>query len=248
MPATGRRLELHRHDADTGWWIDAVADRDPLGHGRIRLEIGTTGNPLDPRRRVRITGHDLVRAGGRLELRSWWPVREVHTNRIGQFIADLRGELGTVGSGDPDADLAEHDRAAGETLGDGEPGAGAGVPDTSDADDLTGRTLRSAYPLLARPIELGARPEEAPVAAESLLRHSDARAAARSCLGPRVTLPLIRALAAALLPDERGHIVWEPVLCALMAAMRCPTTAPATNPGARPRASPAQGGGACGCA
>ncbi len=216
VPVASQRVELHRHDTGTGRWVGAVADRDPLGFGRIRIEVGTTGNRLDRRRRVRITGHDLVRAGGRLELRSWWPVREVRTNRIGQFAADLRGELGAAGSEDPDGDLAELARATTDNLGLDDIAGTEEIP-----DDLTGRTLRSAYPLLARPIELGARPEEVPVAAESLLRHPDARAAARATLGPRVTRPLVRALANALLPDERGRIVWEPVLCALMAARRC---------------------------
>lgn len=174
----------------------------------MRIEVGTTGNRLDPERRVRRRGHDLVRAGGRLELRSWWPVREVRTNSVGRFFADLRGELVAAGSPDVSTDTAAIASLVDEVV---EPGP----------DDLVERVLGSAYPLLRRPLADGARPDEVPLPLEPMLRHPDPRTAARRTLGPRVTRPLVRALATALLPDDAHRIAWEPLLLALMAADRC---------------------------
>ncbi len=208
MPLTDRRTELHRRDAATGRWFSAVGDVDVLGAGRVRIEVGSTGNRLDPTRRVRRRGHDLVRAGGRLELRSWWPVHEVRTHTIGQFVADLRGEIAAAGSPDVDEDLA--------TL----VGIVRSVFATTGAD-LVETVLASAYPLLRHPLSAGARPDIVPVAVETLLHHGDPRSAAHHALGPRVTRPLVRALANSLMPDDTGRIAWEPLLLALMAADRC---------------------------
>lgn len=149
-----------------------------------------------------------MRADRRLELRSWWPVREVRTNSVGRFVADLAGELGAAGSADVADDLDAIRAMVGETFD-----AGAG--------GLVEQVLGSAYPLLRRPLEAGARPDEVPVPLEPMLHHGDPRTAARHSLGPRVTRPLVRALATSLLPDDDGHIAWEPLLLALMAADRC---------------------------
>lgn len=203
-PTRSERLRIDRHNPTSGRWVRFRDD----GH-RVRIEIGSTGNRLDPQRRVRISGHDLGIIDRRCELTSWWPVREAATNRVGQFVADLRGELAAAGSPDVDADLAALARAVASLIG------------RDDEPDVTASVLCSAYPLLRRPVEDGARPEIVPVAVEALLHHDDPRRAARATLGRNVTRPLVRALATALLPDERGHVVWEPVLCALMAAARC---------------------------
>ena len=208
MPLTARRTELHRTDDVTGRWFSAVSDPDAGGAGRLRLQAGSTGNRIDPQRRVRRRGHDLVRIGGRLELRSWWPVQEVRTNEIGRFVRDTAAELAAAGSASADHDLARLAQLAEETL-DADPG------------DLASQVLSSAYPLLRRPVEAGARPDEVPVPLEPMLHHPDPRSAARHALGPRVTRPLVRALATALLPDDDGRIAWEPLLVALMAADRC---------------------------
>ena len=155
-------------------------------------------------------------SGGRTELRSRWPVQEVHTHLAGQFVADLRAHLAAAGSPHPDQDLApfidlvrDPDDVGGSDTRFGE------------SLDLASLILRSAYPLLTRPLDAGARPERIPVPLEALLRHDDVRTATRMFLGRRVTRPLVRAVATALLPDERGCIVWEPLHCALMAAPRC---------------------------
>ena len=205
--------------------------------GAVRVEVGGTGNHLDPDRRVRLVGHELAAVGGSAVLRTWWPVPEIITNRTGQFVADLRGELAASGSPDPDTDLLELDRALTRVFGP--PPSGAPVGSDDPAGSITRRILASAYPLLGRPLAEGAGPEVVPVAAEALLRHDDPRTAVRATLGPRVTRPLVRALAGALLPDPRGHIVWEPVLCALMAAPSCgpeQLTAVLTTPVHRPGA------------
>lgn len=222
MPATRRRTELHRDDPTTGRWLSVVADVDALGAGRLRIEVGSTGNRIDPERRVRRRGHDLVRIGGRLELRSWWPVQEVRTHVVGQFADDLRGELAAAGSPDVDDDLAEIGRIAGSLFGD------------DDVDDLATLVLRSAYPLLRRPVEMGARPPAVPVPLEPLLHHDEPRAAARATLGPRVTRPLVRALAGSLVPDDDGTIAWEPLLLARLAADRCGPEQLAAILGTRP--------------
>lgn len=215
VPLTVRRTEIHRRDDASGQWFSAVGDIDPLGHGRVRIELGSTGNRLDPERRVRRRGLDLVRADGRLELRSWWPVREVRTHAVGQFASDLRGEMPST---DVDRDVAEvaalvHEIFASEPL-DAEVFEGSGT-------DLVETILSSAYPLLRTPLAEGARPPLVPLPIEPLLHHEDLRSAAKSALGPRVTRPLVRALARSLLPDDEGRIAWEPLLLALMAADRC---------------------------
>lgn len=208
MPLTGRRSELHRTDDVSGRWFSAVCDMGASAGGRLRIEAGSTGNRIDPARRVRRRGHDLVRVGGRLELRSWWPVREVRTNEVGRFVRDTAAELDAAGSTSSADDLARLAELAEESL-DVDPG------------DLVSQVLSSAHPLLRHPVGAGARPDEVPVPLEPLLHHPDPRSAARHALGPRVTRPLVRALAAALLPDDGGRIAWEPLLLALMAADRC---------------------------
>ena len=206
---TRRRTELHRENPATGRWLSAVAEVDVLRDGRLRIEVGSTGNRLDPARRVRRRGHDLVRVAGRLELRSWWPVQEVRTHVVGQFVDDLRGDLAAAGAADVDDDIASIGRTATDLFGD----------DT--CDDLAALVLTSAYPLLERPVEMGARPTVVPVPLEPLLHHDDPRAAARAALGPRVTRPLVRALAASLVPDDDGKVAWEPLLLARLASDRC---------------------------
>lgn len=208
MPAAERTLD--RSDEISGRWVSARIVSDDLGHERVRIETGTTGNRLDPSRRVRRRGHDLLLADERIELRSWWPVQEVRTHVVGHFVGDLHGDLRVAGSQDADADLATIDRLTAGALGEDD-----------HAPDLVARVLRSAYPLLRHPIELGARPREVPVPVELVLHHADPRAAARATLGPRVTRPLVRALANSLLPDGQGRIAWEPLVFALMAADRC---------------------------
>ncbi|WP_436793389.1 hypothetical protein [Actinospongicola halichondriae] len=208
MPLTDRRTEIHRSDAASGRWFSAVGDVDVVGTGRVRIEVGSTGNRLDPTRRVRRRGHDLVRADGRLELRSWWPVHEVRTHATGQFVGDLRGEITAAGSEDVDDDLAALVDIVRQVFG-------------TTSDDLVETVLVSAYPLLQHPLSAGARPDLVPVPVEPLLHHDDPRSAAHHALGPRVTRPLVRALAASLLPDDDGRVAWEPILLALMAADRC---------------------------
>lgn len=208
MPLTARRTELHRSDETTGRWFSAVCDTDAGGAGRLRIQAGSTGNRIDPQRRVRRRGHDLVRVADRLELRSWWPVREVRTNEVGRFVRDSAAELDAAGSASASEDLAELASLTEATLG-------------ADPGDLASQVLTSAYPLLRRPVEAGARPDEVPIPLEPMLHHDDPRSAARHALGPRVTRPLVRALATALLPDDDGRLAWEPLLVALMAADRC---------------------------
>lgn len=135
-------------------------------------------------------------------------MREVRTNAVGQFVADLRGEVGAAGSDDVDADLGRLADLVTDVFG-------------VETDDLVATVLTSAYPLLRHPVAAGARPDVIPIAVEPLLRHEDARSAARHTLGPRVTRPLVRALARSLLPRDDGRIAWEPLLLALMAADRC---------------------------
>ena len=224
--SSSRPVRIDRHHAGSGRWVRIAGDP-----GAVRVEVGGTGNRLDPDRRVRLAGHEFTVAGRRAVLRSWWPVREVITHRTGQYVADLRGELAASGSPDPDADLRELDRALALLLGQD--------PVDGPAESICRRVLVAAYPLLDRPLAAGASPEIVPVAAEALLRHGEPRAAVRAALGPRVTRPLVRALAHALMPDEHRRIVWEPVLCALMAAASCgpeQLTAVLTTPVHRPGA------------
>lgn len=208
MPLAASRTELHRIDESSGRWFSAVCDRDASGAGRLRIQAGATGNRIDPRRRVRRRGHDLMRVGGRLELRSWWPVQEVRTNEIGRFVRDTAAELDAAGSTSVTEDLARLSELTQEAL-------------AAEPRDLASQVLTSAYPLLRHPVDAGARPDEVPVPLEPMLHHDDPRSAARHALGPRVTRPLVRALATALLPDDNGRIAWEPLLVALMAADRC---------------------------
>ncbi|HAS09127.1 MAG TPA: hypothetical protein DCS55_01195, partial [Acidimicrobiaceae bacterium] len=77
-----------------------------------------------------------------------------------------------------------------------------------------------AYPLLRVPIERGAHLDAVPVALDQVLRATDARRAARRAFG-RVTRPLVRALAASLLPASDSRVPFEPALLALMASPWC---------------------------
>ena len=199
-----RRIDIRHHDRGSGRWVRVAG-----GASGVRVEVGGTGNRLDPERLVRLAGHDLDVGSGRAVLRAWWPVQEIATHRTGQFLADLRGELGAAGSADPGAELAQ----IGVVVAAGT-GADAGT-------DAAVAVLRVAYPLLARPLADNVAPEVVPVPVETLLRHADTRSAVQGALSPRPTRPLIRALVQALLPRPGGPIAWEPVVCALMAAMRC---------------------------
>ena len=149
-------------------------------------------------------------------------MQEVRTHVVGQFTEDLRGDLIASGSTDAEGDLAEIGHLAGALFGD------------DGASDLAAIVLRSAYPLLDRPVEMGARPATVPVPLEPMLRHDEPRAAARATLGPRVTRPLVRALAGSLVPDENDTIAWEPLLLARLAADRCGPEQLAAILGARP--------------
>ena len=212
VPLTARRDRAPSPRAGTGRWVSVVGDRDVLGHGRVRFEVGSTGNRLDPTRRVRRTGHDLVRADGRLELRSWWPVQEVRTPDVGQFSADLGASWRPPAAPTPTpiwpTSICHRPRPAGRPVEPGRRRPG-------------GPHLAIGVSPAARPIELGARPVTYRWRSRRLLRHADVRTATQKTLRPRSTRPLVRAVATSLLPDGEGRIVWEPLQCALMAAMRC---------------------------
>lgn len=210
MPVAARNAEVHRHDERSGRWVSIVGD-----DGGLRIDVGSTGNALDPARRVRLARHHLRVDDAGASLRSTWPVPEVMTHRIGQWFDDLAGEL-SGDSHDPDAVRADLDDLLLSVLGHDRH-----APGTRSTPRTVGWVLSVAYPLLSVPIAQGASPATVPLAAEHVLRARDVRTAARAALGPRVTRPLVRALARSLLPHDDGRIHWEPLLVALMAAPRC---------------------------
>ena len=161
-------------------------------------------------------------------LEARWPVPEILTDRAGQFVDDLQAELRTAGSPDPARDVLDIERALFDGRADGETDVeGAGAPSGRAAAaarhpvrGLAGRILVGAYPLLRMPLAAGWVPRRLPVAAERALTADDPRTAARRTLGPRVTRPLVRALAASLVPVD-GTVAWDPLVLALMAAPHC---------------------------
>ncbi|MFP5576791.1 MAG: PcfJ domain-containing protein [Acidimicrobiia bacterium] len=204
MPARVLTTVLDRHDSASGDWI--VVRADP---GRLVVEAGGTGNRLDPARRVRRTAWEVRRIAGDLELVATWPVPEVVTHRIGEHVEQLRDDVVRTG-GNADADLAV-------VVGALPPALVAGPGDRRALDAVL---WEAAYPLLRSPIEQGARPDHVPVALDRLLRAPDARSAAQRAFG-RVTRPLVRALAASLLPGTDGRVPFEPAVLALMASPWC---------------------------
>lgn len=219
MPVLEDESRLDVTGDRSGRWVRVRRTEGVGGQPGLTIDAGSTGNHLDPDRRRHLHRHEIVVVAGRLELRETWPVREVCTHETVQFVRDLHGELVAAHDGDEEAAAKDVDRLDGVVrelftmvL---DPKSGP-VP-----DDTAGLVLASAYPLLRHPMAQGARPARIPLAVEPLLHHPDPRAAARAVLGPRVTRPLIRALAHALLPDEEGRIAWEPIVFAVMAAERC---------------------------
>lgn len=201
MPAAGR---LERLDPATGAWI--VIDADDQ---RVRIRTGVTGNRIDPDRRVPRSCWEIRRMTGALELLSTWPVSELVTHRIGEQVEQLGDDLARAG-GDVDADLTAVAEALAPLLGG--TGSGAGLGD---------RLWAAAYPILRVPLDAGAVLPRVPVALDRILRAPDARYAAQLAFG-RVTRPLVRALAASLVPAGPGHpIPFEPALLALMASPWC---------------------------
>lgn len=204
MPARVLTTVLDRHDAASGDWVVVRAD-----HDRVVVEAGGTGNRLDPARRVRRTAWAVRRIDGDLELVTTWPVPEVVTHRIGEHVEQLRDDIVRSG-GDPDDDLAG-------VMGALPPALVAGPGDGRPLDAVL---WEAAYPLLRSAIERGARPDHVPVALDRVLRAPDARTAAQRAFG-RVTRPLVRALAASLLPGVDGRVPFEPAVLALMASPWC---------------------------
>lgn len=220
VPPTTR---LERRDPGSGVWV--VVDSEP---GRVRVSAGTTGNRVDPDRRVLRSRWEVRRIGGDLELLATWPVSELVTHRIGEHVGQLADDLARAGA-DPVVDL----------------GAVAELLEPLLGDDAAHRPLdaalwSAAYPLLRTPIERGARPDHVPVALDGVLRAPDARQAARQAFG-RVTRPLVRALAASLLPGPDGRIPFEPALLALMAGPWCGPEALARIVGTGPHRAGAVG-------
>lgn len=205
MPVLAETTLLRRHDGRTGDWVEVRSDGR-----RISVEAGGTGNRLDPLRRVRRSGWEIRRIGDDLELLSTWPVPELVTHRAGEHVAQLRDDVARAG-GDPGADLDAVARAVPALLAEDEPG---------EVRPLDAVLWGRAYPLLRVPIGRGARLDAVPVALDHVLRAGDARRAARRAFG-RVTRPLVRALAASLLPADDGRIPFEPALLALMAGPWC---------------------------
>lgn len=204
MPARVLTTVLDRHDPSGGDWVVVRTDRD-----RVTVEAGGTGNRLDPTRRVRRSAWEVRRINGDLELVATWPVPEVVTHRIGEHVEQLRDDIARAG-GDRDADLA----AVVEAL----PPAVVLTPATPVPIDAL--LWEAAYPLLGTPIGHGARPDHVPVALDGVLRAADPRRAASRAFG-RVTRPLVRALAASLLPGPDGRVPFEPAVLALMASPWC---------------------------
>lgn len=204
MPVARPILHFERHDAGSGTWV--VVD---VADDGARIRSGTTGNRVDPRRRVPRSCWEIRRIGGALELLATWPVSELVTHRIGEHVTQLADDVGGAG-GDPAADLATIAEALTPVLVDDEPG----LP-------LDARLWAAAYPLLREPLAQGATLDRLPVALDRLLRAPDPRRAAQGAFG-RVTRPLVRALASSLLPAAPGRPTpFEPVLLALMASPWC---------------------------
>jgi len=200
VPGSACTLRLERHDPGTGAWV--VVDVDDAS---MRVRSGTTGNRVDPTRRVPRTCWELRRVAGDLELLATWPVSELVTHRIGEQVEQLVDDLAAAG-GDPTGDLDRIGAALDPLLG---PAA---------APALDGRLWSAAHPLLRVPVAAGATLRRVPVALDRVLRADDPRAAARLAFG-RVTRPLVRALAESLLPAAPGRPVpFEPALLALMAS------------------------------
>lgn len=204
MPPLVLTTLLDRRDPVSGDWVVVRADEH-----RVEIGSGGTGNRLDPTRRVRRSAWEIRRIHGDLELRATWPVPELVTHRIGEHVDQLRDDLARAG-GDPDVDLATVAAALPAAL----------VTEVEPRLALDAVLWRAAHPLLRTPIERGARPDHVPVALDAILRAPDARQAARRAFG-RVTRPLVRALAASLLPDADGRIPFEPAVLALMAGPWC---------------------------
>ena len=205
MPALVETALVRRHDRSSGDWAEVRTDGR-----RIVVASGGTGNRLDPDRRVRRSGWEIRRIGDQLELLSTWPVPELVTHRIGEHVAQLGDDVARAG-GTPDQDLAVVAGAVAALLDDDGPAS----PPPLDA-----LLWARAYPLLRVPIERGAHLDAVPVALDQVLRATDARRAARRAFG-RVTRPLVRALAASLLPASDGRMPFEPALLALMASPWC---------------------------
>lgn len=204
MPAARSASRLERHDAATGAWVVVEAGGD-----RLRVRTGVTGNRIDPDRRVPRSCWEIRRIAGAVELQSTWPVSELVTHRIGEQVEHLADDLARAG-GDVDADLAAVAEALAAQLGHTAGGAG-----------LEDRLWAAVYPLLRVPLKAGARLQRVPVVLDRILRAPDARRAAQLAFG-RVTRPLVRALAASLLPTAPGRpIPFEPALLALMAGPWC---------------------------
>ena len=205
MPALVETALVRRHDRRTGDWAEVRTDGR-----RITVASGGTGNRLDPERRVRRSGWEIRRIGDQLELLSTWPVHELVTHRIGEHVAQLADDVARAG-GPPDGDLAAVADAVPDLLDEDDPG---------DPPPLDALLWSRAYPLLRVPIERGAHLDAVPVALDQVLRAADPRRAARRAFG-RVTRPLVRALAASLLPAPDGRVPFEPALLALMASPWC---------------------------
>lgn len=205
MPALVETTLVCRHDLESGDWAEVRTDGR-----RIVVASGGTGNRLDPDRRVRRSGWEIRRIGDQLELLSTWPVPELVTHRIGEHVAQLGDDVARAG-GTPAGDLAAVAGAVADLLDEDGPDAPAA---------LDALLWSRAYPLLRVPIERGAHLDAVPVALDHVLRAGDARRAARRAFG-RVTRPLVRALAASLLPGPDGRVPFEPALLALMASPWC---------------------------
>ena len=166
MPGAGSTFRLERHDAGSGAWI--VVD---VEGARARIRSGTTGNRVDPTRRVPRSCWDVRRIGGALELLATWPVSELVTHRIGEHVAQLADDLASA-DGEPTDDLSWVAAALGPVLDDDEPDMA-----------LDARLWAAAYPLLREPLARGATLARVPVALDRLLRSPDPRRAAQAAFG-----------------------------------------------------------------
>lgn len=204
-------LDLLRHDPSGGRWVQ-IAWAGHGGRRGIHVAFGTTGNRLDPGRRVRRAEYRLrpPTPQHRARLDARWPVTESMTHRIGQFVDDLASELSAANSPDPMADLATIEAQV----------ANVPAPHPPEVHGLAARLLVSAYPLLRVPLSQGWTPQTVPLPVERIVAAADPRQAATGALGTRITRPLVRALAAALLPTD-GVVAWDPLFAALMAAPYC---------------------------